>query len=95
MTPTKKVRIILAALTRVEYCETLEVPATMTDSELDDLVAERYDTVDGGDYENDPFFWEPGDCTHEAVDSDEEVDGIVTIRDGEFVVEEVQCPDSE
>lgn len=60
-TATKLVEINLAALTRVEYCEVIEVPADMTEGELDDLVEQRYRDVDGGDFWDDPDFWEQGD----------------------------------
>lgn len=86
--PTKKVRIVLAGLMRLEYNEVLEVPLAMTDAELDDLVEERYDTVDGGVYYTDPDYWEQGTCYHERVDSDELSDGIVVLQKGEFVVTE-------
>jgi hypothetical protein len=79
MPETKKVRITLAALTRVEYTEVLEVPADMTDAELDALVDKRYDNVDGGDYEDDPEFWERGTSTGwEAVSSITEPTFVVT-----------------
>lgn len=78
---TKKVRITLAALTRVEYTEVVEVPADMTDDELNALVDRRYDDVDGGLYQNDPEYWErSSSCGHEPVDEDEseEVSLLVT-----------------
>lgn len=69
---TKKVLITLAALTRVEYTEVLEVPADMDDDDLDRLVDQRYDDVDGGLYADDPDYWERGDSCgwqHEALDA--------------------------
>lgn len=65
---TKLVEVRLSALTRVEYMEVVEVPANITQAELDDLVNVRYRQVDGGEFTSDPEYWERGTC--EAVDSD-------------------------
>lgn len=65
---TKLVEVRLSALTRVEYMEVVEVPANITQAELDDLVSARYRQVDGGEFTSDPEYWERGTC--EAVDSD-------------------------
>lgn len=43
---TKPITITLSATTRLEYAETIEVPADATHAELDALVAQRYDQVD-------------------------------------------------
>lgn len=96
---TKKVRITLAALTRVEYTEVLEVPADMSQEELDALVSQRYDEVDGGLYVDDPHYWEPGNCTHEehSVDDETAVNSRVSrSADGTFdVVNAVAAEDVE
>lgn len=65
---SKLVEVRLSALTRVEYMEVVEVPADITDDELDDLVCARYDAVDGGEFQLDPEYWERGTCY--ATDSD-------------------------
>lgn len=65
---TKLVEVRLSALTRVEYMEVVEVPANITQAELDDLVNARYRQVDGGEFTSDPEYWERGTC--EAIDSD-------------------------
>lgn len=65
---TKLVELRLSALTRVEYTEVVEVPADITSEELDELVSDRYESVDGGNYSDDPHYWEKGTC--EAVDYD-------------------------
>ena len=65
---TKLVEVHLSALTRVEYMEVVEVPANITQEELNALVNDRYRSVDGGEYTNDPEYWERGTCY--AVDSD-------------------------
>ena len=65
---TKLVEVRLSALTRVEYMEVVEVPANITQAELDHLVNTRYRQVDGGEFTSDPEYWERGTC--EAVESD-------------------------
>lgn len=65
---TKLVEVRLSALTRVEYMEVVEVPANITQAELDDLVNARYHQVDGGEFTSDPEYWERGTC--EAVETD-------------------------
>lgn len=60
---TKLVRINLAAMTRVEYSEVIEVPADMTADELEALVDQRFEDVDGGDYREDPHYWERGESS--------------------------------
>lgn len=66
---TKIVEVRLAALTRVEYTERVEVPADITAEELQELVNSRYRTVDGGEYYDDPEYWERGTCY--ATDTDD------------------------
>lgn len=67
-TATKLVEVHLSALTRVEYMEVIEVPADITQDELNALVNQRYRDVDGGEFTSDPEYWERGTC--EAVVSD-------------------------
>lgn len=62
-----KVRINLAAITRMEYSEEIEVPDDTTDAKLDDLLEERYDKVDGGEYTDDNDYWEKGYCRWEKI----------------------------
>ncbi len=47
--------------------EVVEVSVNITKVELDQLVNERYQRVDGGDYNLDPEFWRRDTCC--AVDS--------------------------
>lgn len=54
MSETKKVQITLAALTRVEFTQILEVPWNITKAQLMDLVHQRHEDVDGNDYRDDP-----------------------------------------
>lgn len=64
---TKKIAIKLAALTRVEYFEVIEVPESMTEEQLNELVDRRYDVVDGGSFVDDPDYWEKATCEHELA----------------------------
>lgn len=66
--PMKLVEIRLAALTRVEYTEVIQVPANITADELNTIVNRRYETVSGDEFTPDPEFWERGTCY--ATDSD-------------------------
>lgn len=71
----KLVRVTLAALTRVEYSEVIEVPADMTEAELEALVNQRYDEVDGGEYTSDDHFWEKSDsCEVTAAQATDKAD---------------------
>lgn len=83
---TKFVEIRLAALTRVEYREVAEVPASMTSDEMDDLLRERYDEVDGGAFSQDPDYWEKGQCYWSVIAASGEPDLRVTLGESdEFV----------
>ncbi len=64
--PTKKVRVRLAALTRVEYSCVLEVPANYPEF-AGELVDHFYADVEGSEYNEDPDFWEKGHCFVEEV----------------------------
>jgi hypothetical protein len=96
---TKKVEIRLAALTRVEYTETLEVPADITETELNELVNQRYRDVDGGCYVDDPDYWERGEgYAQDADEGSPEVSGSVERSESggllvsEAVQDEVAAP---
>lgn len=91
---TKLVEIRLAALTRVEYSELAEVPASMTGDELDDLLDERYEAVDGGAFYRDPDYWEKGQCFWTLVEARVEPDVRVTLGENEeFVATQVPIVD--
>ncbi len=76
---TKLVQVHLAALTRVEYMEVVEVPADITAEELDDLVRRRYDKVDGGLYSDDPHYWEKGECFAQDADA-ADIHAVASVR---------------
>lgn len=86
---TKKVQITLVARTLREHTETLEVPADMTDEELDQLVTQRYNTVDAGLYVDDPDYWERSISTrHEpAGDWDHSAGSVTRCDNGAFIVQ--------
>ncbi|MYM92459.1 hypothetical protein [Duganella vulcania] len=92
MSDTKAVRITLAALTRVEYTELLQVPASMTSDQLDDLVRQRYQDVDGGLYYDDPHYWErsPSCQWADASAEDQTPSGAVTVSEhGALVITQI------
>lgn len=94
MTATRLVEIRLAALTRVEYTEVLEVPADMTPDELQELVDKRYDDVDGGLYTDDTEYWEQGSCYATPADGHLKVTGLVTRDEDGLTVESVTIPEA-
>jgi len=82
---TKKIRINLAALTRVQYTEVIEVPSNTTEKEIQILVDQRYDAVDGGDYTGDTEFWEKGEScgfAYEDIDSKADLKATLDIEYG-------------
>jgi len=64
---TKKVRINLSALTRLYWDVEIDVPNNLSRSELDDLVREFYDEVDGSDFVEDNEYWEWENCYWEKI----------------------------
>lgn len=88
---TKLVRVTLAAMTRVEYSEVIEVPAEMTEAQLDALVDQRYNAVDGGLYVSDPEYWERSkSCGHEEIDDGEEVaTATARLKNGNLIVQAI------
>lgn len=83
---TKLVEIRLAGLTRLEYSEVAEVPASMTGDELDELLNKRYDEVNGGAFSPDPDYWEKGQCYWTVVEARVEPDVRVTLGENEELV---------
>lgn len=64
--PTKKIRVKLAAFTRVEWCSLpIDVPADATDAQINELVNRFYDDIEGSEYEDDPDYWERATCRAE------------------------------
>lgn len=94
----QKVRIVLGGLTRAEYSEILEVPVGITEADLDRLVSQRYQEVDGGQFQDDPHYWERGECYWEKdPDSDHAQipNGVVTFGpDGAIEVTEATAPEA-
>lgn len=65
-TPTKKVRLNYAALTRMEYSEIAEVPAHFDENDIEALMASRSDDLDGSGYIEDNEYWEETPGTFDA-----------------------------
>ncbi len=57
----KRIRVTLAAYTRVEWAGVVEVPDDFDEDLLTELAQAVYDKVDGGEYEDDPLYWEEAD----------------------------------
>jgi hypothetical protein len=68
-----KVRLNLAALTRVEFSKEIEVPDGTPAHELDDMVRKLWDDTDGGEFVDDPDYFEKGHCWWDKLDEDGEV----------------------
>lgn len=84
---TKTVTIMLSATTRLEYVETIEVPADATDEELDALVGRRYDLVDAGLYVADPEYWKRDRCSYAPAVAEDPVPKLRAQRvNGHLVV---------
>lgn len=64
----KLVRARLGALTRVEWTGLVLVPAHLSEEDVNEIVEEQlYAAVDGGEYVDDPHYWEKGQCFAEPV----------------------------
>jgi len=68
-----KVRLNLAALTRLEFSKEVEVPDNITSHELDDLVRKAWDESDYEDFSEDHEYFEKGHCWWDKLDEDGEV----------------------
>jgi len=58
-----EVDVSLAALTRQEFQESIEVPVEFGDEDMLRLIDIAWNGVDGGEYLDDPNFWEKGNCS--------------------------------
>ena len=59
MSETKLVQVNLAALTRVEWSALVRVPRGV---DLQEVTDRFYDYLDGGEFNEDPEFWDRGNC---------------------------------
>lgn len=87
----KRIRVNLAALTRVEYSKVISVPDDFSEDELTRLVDSVYDTTDGSEFWDDNEFWEKGSCNWDVVNGDEECE----LHDSPLTREVVLYADSE
>jgi len=67
-----KLRVHLAALTRMEYTTVVEVPDDTPAHKYADIVRDLYDKTDGTEFTEDNEYWERGHCWAERVPDDEE-----------------------
>lgn len=90
---TKRVRITLSAYRLVEYKEIIEVPAGMSDEQLDRLVNERYEAVGADEFDVVNAYWERSDCTWAAAPLAKPELRLVPEPDspGDFRLEEVEA----
>jgi len=58
----KVVEVVLSVMTRSTYSEFVEVPADITQAELDALIDARYESVGAAAFEPDEDYWERGEC---------------------------------
>lgn len=68
---TKRIRIHLSAITRVEYSEIVEVPEDFTGEDIKEVIDACWDEVDGSEYIEDSSYWERGHCYAGPAGSDD------------------------
>lgn len=59
---TKKIEITLTATTCLQYVEVVEVPADISNEEVQRLVNDRYETINAEEFSPVGDSWERGDC---------------------------------
>lgn len=64
----KRLLLTLSYTTKKEYSEVVEVPADLSDEEVEQLLQRRYAVVDPGEYVDDPEFIAKGDLRAEPAD---------------------------
>jgi len=86
--PTKKVRVNLSALTRMEWSAIVEVPITLDADDLDTVARNFYDKIDAGEWHDDPDYWERGE-QHCDTDHVQETDHPQYTVDADLEITEV------
>lgn len=89
---TRLVTVTLSAYKRAEYVETLEVPADLSDDEAQRLAEQRYRFVDGGQFVEDPEYWDRGESSVQPASEADRMSltGVVTRgEDGDLLVREI------
>lgn len=85
---TRLIALNFVAYTRCDYREVIEVPVDLTQEQLDEVLNARYQTVDGGDYVDDPHYWQRGEQTIEAPNEDDDSPkNRAVITDGKVKIE--------
>jgi len=69
-----RVRLCLSALTRLEFSKVVEVPDGTTETQLQEMVRDLWDSTDGSEFWDDPDYFEKGHCYHEPVNDEEELE---------------------
>lgn len=92
MAKTRLVRVELGALTRVEFSTIVRVPLRATPAQLETLVETMYEEIDGGEFQDDPHFWDKGECRYEAVSDDNEPEFEATDRECTAVTRLIPLP---
>lgn len=54
----RKITINYSATTRQDFSEEIEISDNMSDDDIDILVEERRDSLDGSEYSEDSDYWE-------------------------------------
>jgi hypothetical protein len=74
----------LEALTCVTWSAVVEVPADFSEADLEDVVSGFAETVDSSEYEDDPTYWEEGECGYEVLEVGEQVPVVEYVVDEDF-----------
>lgn len=92
---TQRVRIELVGYTRRTRDYFLEVPADATPEQLEQLKYDLQQKADGGEYVDDPDYWENGETTLEAAPQGVATEGFCTLINGALVPTFVPVEDIE
>lgn len=80
----RNVKITLTATVEKRYTEVIQVPADMTDAELNALANQRYNVVGADEFAEDPHSWEFGSLNTVAAEPSE-IATLAAFRDGAVI----------
>lgn len=66
----KKARLKISARTRLEYSKVIEVEDNTTKAQLEEMALRLFDETEGGEFYEDPDYFEQGDCWGEFIEND-------------------------
>jgi hypothetical protein len=91
---TKRVRVTVSAMTRMEYSTVVEVPADTSHQALEDLAEQIYQDTDGSEYADDPEYWERGSQQVLPAEDDDQPDVVKQARreNGQWVITDKKQP---